>query len=389
MTFEVGIRNAGLGLLLVFTFFGGLGGMALVAGWWGIWDIIAGLVVATCWAASRATRRTRTEPEVARHEGVLVTGGSGFLGTLAWSRGLRRRRGLERRRAPTSRVPGDVRRRRRRRPRRHGRTRRGRRRRGRRSDTASTWSSTSPRSSPRARTRPRARVRASTSTAPGNVLDACLAPRRAPHRGLLERRGVRLPRRQPRVAHRGRRRSAATRSSPTADHKRLVEEMLAALPRDASRARAGGAAHRHDPRRAASTTRSPRCSTAAAAARSAARESPVRVHLGHRRRRRSSQRAVTGAVTGVFNVAGDGAMTVDEIAARARQADADACPSRCSRARSRVGQAARRSRRTAGADEVPPVPPGARQHPPEGGLRLHAVEDPRRGVRGVAVAKVH
>lgn len=50
MTFEVGIRNAGLGLGLVFTFFGGLGGMAIVAGWWGIWDIIAGLIVASLWA---------------------------------------------------------------------------------------------------------------------------------------------------------------------------------------------------------------------------------------------------------------------------------------------------------------------------------------------------
>lgn len=49
MTFEVGIRNAGLGLLLVFTYFDGLGGMALVAAWWGIWDIIAGLTVATWW----------------------------------------------------------------------------------------------------------------------------------------------------------------------------------------------------------------------------------------------------------------------------------------------------------------------------------------------------
>ena len=48
-TFEVGIRNAGLGLLLVFSFFGGLGGMALVAAWWGIWDIIAGLAVAAVW----------------------------------------------------------------------------------------------------------------------------------------------------------------------------------------------------------------------------------------------------------------------------------------------------------------------------------------------------
>lgn len=50
MTFEVGIRNAGLGLGLVFSFFGGLGGMAIVAGWWGIWDIIAGLIVAGLWA---------------------------------------------------------------------------------------------------------------------------------------------------------------------------------------------------------------------------------------------------------------------------------------------------------------------------------------------------
>ncbi|QAY74752.1 bile acid:sodium symporter family protein [Agromyces protaetiae] len=50
ITFEVGIRNAGLGLGLVFTFFHGLGGMAVVAGWWGVWDIIAGLIVATLWA---------------------------------------------------------------------------------------------------------------------------------------------------------------------------------------------------------------------------------------------------------------------------------------------------------------------------------------------------
>lgn len=56
MTFEVGIRNAGLGLLLVFTYFDGLGGMALVAAWWGIWDIIAGLAVAQLW------RRPATRP---------------------------------------------------------------------------------------------------------------------------------------------------------------------------------------------------------------------------------------------------------------------------------------------------------------------------------------
>jgi BASS family bile acid:Na+ symporter len=58
MTFEVGIRNAGLGLLIVFAFFDGLGGMAIVAAWWGIWDIVAGLAVATWWAR-RAPDRER------------------------------------------------------------------------------------------------------------------------------------------------------------------------------------------------------------------------------------------------------------------------------------------------------------------------------------------
>ncbi len=54
MTFEVGVRNAGLGLLLVFSFFDGLGGMALVAAWWGIWDIIAALALARVWRARTA-----------------------------------------------------------------------------------------------------------------------------------------------------------------------------------------------------------------------------------------------------------------------------------------------------------------------------------------------
>lgn len=57
VTFEVGIRNAGLGLGLVFAFFGGLGGMAIVAGWWGIWDIIAGLALATFWARRSARKK--------------------------------------------------------------------------------------------------------------------------------------------------------------------------------------------------------------------------------------------------------------------------------------------------------------------------------------------
>ncbi|MGV8969171.1 MAG: bile acid:sodium symporter family protein [Microbacteriaceae bacterium] len=61
VTFEVGIRNAGLGLGLVFTFFGGIGGMAIVAGWWGIWDIIAGLILATWWARRSSNKAEPVE----------------------------------------------------------------------------------------------------------------------------------------------------------------------------------------------------------------------------------------------------------------------------------------------------------------------------------------
>lgn len=67
MTFEVGIRNAGLGLGLVFTFFGGLGGMAIVAGWWGIWDIIAGLIVAALWAHHTKRRTGSAKGDATRH----------------------------------------------------------------------------------------------------------------------------------------------------------------------------------------------------------------------------------------------------------------------------------------------------------------------------------
>ncbi|KAD3720665.1 bile acid:sodium symporter family protein [Arthrobacter yangruifuii] len=47
--FEVGARNTGLGLGLTLTFFAGLGGMAMVTAWWGIWDILAGVLLAAWW----------------------------------------------------------------------------------------------------------------------------------------------------------------------------------------------------------------------------------------------------------------------------------------------------------------------------------------------------
>ena len=50
VSIEVGIQNSGLGLVLVFNFFEGLGGMAIITAWWGIWHIIAGLVAAYIFA---------------------------------------------------------------------------------------------------------------------------------------------------------------------------------------------------------------------------------------------------------------------------------------------------------------------------------------------------
>ena len=47
---ETGIQNSGLGLLLIFTFFNGLGGMAILAAFWGIWHIVSGLLLALFWS---------------------------------------------------------------------------------------------------------------------------------------------------------------------------------------------------------------------------------------------------------------------------------------------------------------------------------------------------
>ncbi|MGF2615994.1 bile acid:sodium symporter family protein [Rossellomorea vietnamensis] len=47
---EVGIQNSGLGLVLIFNFFDGLGGMAIVAAWWGVWHLVSGLSIAAFWS---------------------------------------------------------------------------------------------------------------------------------------------------------------------------------------------------------------------------------------------------------------------------------------------------------------------------------------------------
>ena len=49
ISMETGIQNGGLGLLLIFQFFDGLGGMALLAAFWSIWDIFSGLTLGAYW----------------------------------------------------------------------------------------------------------------------------------------------------------------------------------------------------------------------------------------------------------------------------------------------------------------------------------------------------
>lgn len=47
---ETGIQNTGLGLIIVFNFFDGIGGMAIILAWWGIWHLFSGMVLATYWS---------------------------------------------------------------------------------------------------------------------------------------------------------------------------------------------------------------------------------------------------------------------------------------------------------------------------------------------------
>ena len=47
---ETGIQNSGLALVLIFDFFDGLGSMAIIAAWWGIWHLIAGFAISWYWS---------------------------------------------------------------------------------------------------------------------------------------------------------------------------------------------------------------------------------------------------------------------------------------------------------------------------------------------------
>jgi bile acid:Na+ symporter, BASS family len=52
LSIETGIQNSGIALVLIFNprLFDGLGGMAFIAAWWGIWHILSGLTLAYFWS---------------------------------------------------------------------------------------------------------------------------------------------------------------------------------------------------------------------------------------------------------------------------------------------------------------------------------------------------
>ncbi len=65
ITIETGIQNSGLGLLIIFSFFNGQGGMALITAWWGIWHIISGFILSQFFA-QRESRMLKINPTTFR-----------------------------------------------------------------------------------------------------------------------------------------------------------------------------------------------------------------------------------------------------------------------------------------------------------------------------------
>lgn len=53
ISIETGIQNSGLGLVLAFQVFNGLGGMVLILAWWGIWHLISGYLLSLVWGRKK------------------------------------------------------------------------------------------------------------------------------------------------------------------------------------------------------------------------------------------------------------------------------------------------------------------------------------------------
>lgn len=53
ISLETGIQNSGLALIIIFNFYDGLGGMAMIAAWWGVWHLISAATMAFIWNRRR------------------------------------------------------------------------------------------------------------------------------------------------------------------------------------------------------------------------------------------------------------------------------------------------------------------------------------------------
>ncbi|WP_026210898.1 bile acid:sodium symporter family protein [Flexithrix dorotheae] len=54
ISIETGIQNSGLGLVIIFNFFEGNGGMAIITAWWGIWHIVSGFAISQFYSYKNA-----------------------------------------------------------------------------------------------------------------------------------------------------------------------------------------------------------------------------------------------------------------------------------------------------------------------------------------------
>ncbi len=53
---ETGIQNSGLALIIIFNFYNGLGGMAMIAAWWGVWHLLSASAMAFLWNQRKLTQ---------------------------------------------------------------------------------------------------------------------------------------------------------------------------------------------------------------------------------------------------------------------------------------------------------------------------------------------
>jgi len=67
-TFETGIRNSGLGLVILLGHFKGLGGAALITAGWGVWHLISGGALAAFWAQREPATAPHSPPRVIETE---------------------------------------------------------------------------------------------------------------------------------------------------------------------------------------------------------------------------------------------------------------------------------------------------------------------------------